>query len=291
MREQSLLAGARARIVPRAQVGPLVEITGVHVVMVVIAAVMLLPFVWMILSSFKTYREILLIYPTLWPRQFTLINYQTILTELPFARYFANSLGLSTTATLLILFTSSLCGYVFAKFDFAFKEVIFTAIISSMMVPFAVVVLPLYLLVARSGFGNTYPGLILPFLVSAFGIFLMRQFMEGIPNELVDAARIDGAGEMWIYWKVMLPLSLNALSALAVFVFLGSWNALWWPLMIITRPEMRTLPLGIASLAWEFATRTDLIIAGAAIAVVPVLILFSLMTRTIVRGVALTGMK
>src|SRR2546425_430523 len=120
MREQSLLAGARARIVSRAQVGPLVEITGVHVVMVVIAAVM-----------------------------------------------------------LLILFTSSLCGYVFAKFDFAFKEVIFTAIISSMMVPFAVVVLPLYLLVARSGFGNTYPGLILPFLVSAFGIFLMRQFMEG----------------------------------------------------------------------------------------------------------------
>ena len=289
--QRSVPAAGSPRTAERGRWGALAEMGALHAVMLLVGAVMLLPFIWMILSSFKQYREILSIYPTLWPRQFTTVNYETLVTELPFMRYFANSLGLSTAATLCILFTSSLCGYVFSKFDFALKELIFGAIVSSMMVPFAVVVLPLYLLIAGNGFGNSYPGLLFPFLMSAFGIFLMRQFMEGIPNELVDAARIDGAGDMWIYWWVMLPLSLNALSALSVFVFLASWNALWWPLMIITRAEMRTLPLGIAALAWEFASRTDLIIAGAAIAVVPVLVLFALMTRTIVRGVALTGMK
>lgn len=291
MAEQPFLTTTTARTMARARPGRLAEMSVLHVVMFAVAMVFFMPFVWMVLSSFKTYREILSLYPTLWPKQFTLVNYETLVTQLPFARYFLNSITVSSTVTLIILFTSSLCGYVFAKFQFAFKEVIFTGIVSSMMVPFAVVVLPLYLLIAGAGLGNTYLGLVLPSMMSAFGIFLMRQFMEGVPSELVDAGRIDGASEMWIYWKVMLPLSLNALSALAVFVFLGNWNSLWWPLMIITRPEMRTLPLGIASLAWEYATRTDLVIAGAAIAVVPMLIIFALMTRTIVRGVALTGMK
>jgi multiple sugar transport system permease protein len=261
------------------------------VLMVTIAILMFLPFLWMISSSFKPYREILALTPTIIPKKFTLVNYQTILTKLPFLRYFLNSFGISATITLAVLFTSSLCGYVFAKFQFAFKEVFFTLIVSSMMVPFAVIVLPLYLFVARMGLVNTYVGLILPSMLSGFGIFLMRQFMEGIPSELVDAGRIDGASDMWIYWKVMIPLSLNALSALAVFTFLWAWNSLWWAVMIITRPDMRPLPLGIASLAWEFGVRTDLVITGAAIAVVPVLILFAMMTRTVVQGVALTGMK
>jgi multiple sugar transport system permease protein len=260
-------------------------------VMIIVAATMFLPFVWMVLSSFKPYQEILSLHPTLWPKQFTLGNYKTLTSELPFLRYFFNSAGISTAVTLMILFTSSLCGYVFAKFDFAFKEVIFMTIISSMMVPFAVVVLPLYFLVASLKLLDTYFGLVIPFVISAFGIFLMRQAMEGIPTDLVDAARVDGAAEMWIYRKIMLPLSLNALSGLGVFTFLWSWNSLWWPLMVISRPELRTLPLGIATLAWEFATRVDLVVAGATISILPVLLLFALMTRTIVRGVALTGMK
>jgi multiple sugar transport system permease protein len=259
--------------------------------MLAVAAGMFVPFVWMVLSSFKPYQEILSLKPTLWPKEFTLGNYAMLTGELPFLRYFLNSAGVSSVVTLVILFTSSICGYVFAKFDFAFKEAVFMTIISSMMVPFAVVVLPLYFLIARLGMLDSYLGLVIPFMVNAFGIFLMRQFMEGIPSDLVDAARVDGAGEMWIYWKIMLPLSLNALSALGVFVFLWSWNSLWWPFMIISSREMRTLPLGIASLAWEFATRVDLVITGATIGVVPILILFALMTRTIVRGVALTGIK
>jgi multiple sugar transport system permease protein len=260
-------------------------------VMLIVATAMFLPFVWMVLSSFKPYQEILSLHPTLWPKQFTLGNYVTLTSELPFLRYFLNSASISTIVTLFILFTSSLCGFVFAKFDFAFKEVIFMTIISSMMVPFAVVVLPLYFLVASFRLLDTYFGLMIPFVISAFGIFLMRQSMEGIPRDLVDAARVDGATDMWIYRKIMLPLSLNALSGLGVFTFLWSWNSLWWPLMVISRPEMRTLPLGIASLAWEFATRVDLVVAGATISIIPVLLLFALMTRTIVRGVALTGMK
>jgi multiple sugar transport system permease protein len=250
MADRTLPAALSLRATARAQTVSRVETVVLHVAMFAVAMVFLLPFVWMVLSSFKTYREILSLYPTLWPRAFTLINYQTLLTELPFARYFLNSIGLATTVTLIILFTSSICGFVFAKYRFAFKEVIFTLIISSMMVPFAVVVLPLYLFVAGLGLMNTYLGLIMPSMMSAFGIFLMRSFMEGIPQEMVDAARIDGASDMWIYWKVIMPLSQNGLSALAVFVFMGNWNALWWPLMVTSRPEMRTLPLGIASLAW-----------------------------------------
>lgn len=291
MRRQSALMLSPSRKGARSRPASAAETGARHLVMLALAAAMFLPFLWMLLSSFKTYREIISIAPSLWPREFTLVNYERLLNELPFARYFLNSLVTSTSVMLVVLFTSSLCGYVFAKFDFAFKEAIFTVIVSSMMVPFAVVVLPLYLLIAGAGLVNSYLGLLLPYMLSAFGIFLLRQFMEGIPTELVDAARIDGANELWIYWRVMLPLSLNALSALGVFVFLSSWNSLWWPMMITSRPEMRTLPLGIASLAWEFAAQTDLVIAGAAIAVVPVLILFALMTRTIVRGVALTGMR
>jgi ABC-type glycerol-3-phosphate transport system permease component len=271
--------------------GAQLEWGAVWLVMLLVAVAMFLPFVWMVLSSFKPYKEILSLHPSLWPKQFTLGNYLTLLTELPFLRYFLNSVGISTTVTLLILLTSSLCGFVFAKYEFAYKELIFLTIISSMMVPFAVVVLPLYFLVASLGLLDTYVGLMLPFVVSAFGIFLMRQSMEGIPGEMVDAARVDGASDMWIYRKIMLPLSLNALSGLGVFTFLWSWNSLWWPLMVISRAELRTLPLGIATLAWEFATRIDLVIAGATISVFPILLLFALMTRTIVRGVALTGMK
>jgi len=282
---------ARAPWNRRIRIGKLLEMSLLHLVMLAISALMFLPFLWMVLSSFKGFREILSLTPTLWPKRFTLVNYQTIMTQLPFPRYFLNSFGMATTITAIVLFTSSLCGYVFAKFEFVLKNLIFTLIISSMMIPFAVVVLPLYLMIARMHLTNNYVGLVLPSFMSAFGVFLMRQFMEAIPSELVDAARIDGAGEMWIYWQIMIPLSMSALSALGVFTFLWSWNNLWWPLMIISEPAMRPLPLGIASLAWEFATRTDLVVAGAAIAVVPVLVLFMLMTRTIVRGVALTGMK
>ena len=153
--------------------------------MLAIAAGMFVPFIWMVLSSFKPYQEILSLKPTLWPKGFTVGNYTTLTGELPFLRYFLNSAGVSSVVTLVILFTSSLCGYVFAKFDFAFKELIFMTIISSMMVPFAVVVLPLYFLIARLGMLDTYLGLVVPFMVNAFGIFLMRQFMEGIPRDLV----------------------------------------------------------------------------------------------------------
>jgi multiple sugar transport system permease protein len=262
-----------------------------HVVGLAIAAIMLGPFVWMILSSFKSAREIIKVPPQLLPIHWTLNSYQEILEKLPFPRYYLNSMIVSTSVTAIVVVSSSLLGFVFAKYQFWGKDVCFTLILSTLMVPFAVVVVPLYTLVSRMRMLDSYGGLILPICLSSFGIFLMRQFMEGIPTDLVDAARIDGAGDLWIWARIMVPLSMTATSALAVFTFLWSWNLLWWPVMVINSTEMRTLPLGIVSLAWENGARFDLAIAGASVAIVPVMVLFALAQKTIVRGVALTGMK
>jgi len=262
-----------------------------HLVGLPIAAIMLGPFLWMLLSSFKPPMEMIRVPPTFFPQTWTLQSYQEILQKLPFARYYFNSLLVSSVITALVLFTSSLLGFVFAKYEFWGKEICFTLILSTLMIPFAIVVIPLYTLVSAMGLLNTYPGLILPMCVSSFGIFLMRQFMEGVPSEMIDAARIDGAPDLWIWARIMVPLSTTALSALGVFTFLWSWNLLWWPVMVVSSSEMRTLPLGIVSLAWENAQRFDLAIAGASLAIVPVMVIFAFAQRTIVRGVALTGMK
>ena len=263
----------------------------IHGLGIAVALIMLMPFIWMMLSSLKPASEIIHIPPTLLPEHWTLQNYREVLNSLPFPRYYLNSLVVTSAITGLVVVTSSLVGFVFAKYDFWGKEIWFTLILSTLMVPFAVIVIPLYLIVSRFGLMNSYAGLIVPLCLSSFGIFLMRQFMEGVPNDLVDAARLDGANDLWIWARIMVPLSMTALSALGVFTFLWAWNLLWWPVMVVSSSNMRTLPLGIVSLAWESGTRFDLAITGAALAVLPVMIIFAFAQRTIVTGVALTGMK
>jgi multiple sugar transport system permease protein len=264
---------------------------GIHVVLILICAVFVLPFLYMFLASFKPALEIIRMPPSFFPKKFTLINYQTIFERLRFWRYILNSTIVSGSITVIAVFSSSLAGFVFTKFKFPGKEVIFVLFLAGLMIPFAIIVMPMFLFVSATGMQNTYPGLILPLCISPFGIFLMRQFMEGIPNEMVEAARIDGASNMWIYSRVIVPLAMAGMGAVAVFTFLWSWNQLWWPLMVVSKETMRTLPLGVAALTFQIAKRYDMIVTGASLAVFPVMIVFIFAQRTLIKGMMLTGLK
>jgi ABC-type glycerol-3-phosphate transport system permease component len=262
-----------------------------HFALILASLVFVVPFVWMFLSSFKPALEIISIPPTFIPDEFTFQNYATIFERLKFWRFFINSIVVSVAITAVAIFTSSLAGFVFTKFDFPGRELIFILFIAGLMIPFAVIVLPLYLFTTRLGLDNTYLGLMLPFLIQPFGIFLVRQFMEGIPMEMVEAARIDGASNMWIFFRIMVPLSGAGIGGVGVFTFLWTWNQLWWPLMVVSRQEMRTLPLAVAALTFQHAKRYDMIVTGAALAVLPVMLVFAFAQRKLIRGVTLSGMK
>jgi multiple sugar transport system permease protein len=263
----------------------------IHGVLVLVGILFVLPFLYMFLASFKPALEIIKMPPSFFPKKFTLINYQTIFERLKFWRYFLNSIIVSGSITAIAVFTSSLAGFVFTKFKFPGREVIFVMFLAGLMIPFSIIVMPLFLLVSSAGMQNTYVGLILPMAISPFGIFLMRQFMEGIPNDMVEAAKIDGANNMWIYFRVIVPLAMAGMGAVAVFTFLWSWNQLWWPLMVVSKEAMRTLPLGVAALTFQIAKRYDMIVTGASLAVAPVMVVFVFAQRTLIKGMMLTGLK
>ncbi len=263
-----------------------------HLILALFAFIAFGAMFWMVLASFKPASEIIRMPPTFLPAAPSLVSYVHILSEQAFGRYFLNSVLVALPTVLLILFSSSIAGFVFAKFEFPAKEIIFIIILSTLMVPPAVTLLPLFRLVSNLGWADTYQALIIPVCVSAFGIFLVRQFMEGIPSELLDAGRIDGASNWWIYRHLILPLSISALSALAIFSFLANWDSYLWPLVIIYDESMRTLPLGLAHLlGWASRPRYDLFLTGAVITVVPVIVFYSVFQSRFVRGVTLTGLK
>ena len=251
------------------------------------------PFYWMFISSFKSQREGTAIPPTWWPQEFTFKNWQDIgnLTTGSMLVFFRNSVFVVIVITLLTLFTSSIAGYVFAKFEFRFKNVIFWLVISMLVVPFSVTLIPLFNMVADWGWRNNYLALIVPILYSPFGIFLMRQQIANIPNELIDAARIDGASEWGIYLRVILPLSGAALAALAIFTFTFQWDNFLWPLVVLDDPSLYTLPLGLAQFRGRGTVDIGLVSAASFVAVLPVLIVYVLAQRRFIEGITLTGMK
>ena len=260
-----------------------------HIPLLIVALIMFFPFVWMLFSSFKTTKEIVTIPPTWLPQDFTTSGYQQIFTKLPIARNFLNSVIVCSVTTATACFTASIAGFVFAKYQFRGKEFFFYCLIATMMVPIAVLVLPLYSLFTSIHLQNTYIALILPLAISGFGIFLLRQFMESIPDEMLDAARIDGASEWTIYRMIALPLNLSPLAGVAVFTFLTNWNQFYWPLVIITKPEMRMLTQSVAMTAVQLGPRYDTLIAGAVVSVIPIVILFALAMRQVVESVTFSG--
>ena len=265
----------------------------IHCVLLCGALLMLLPFAWMIIASLMTPREIMA-RPLVWfPAVPQIGNYARLSEAIPLGRMYVNSLFVATVTTLGILFTSSLTGYGFAKFTFPGRDILFLLVLATMMIPFFVVLIPIFYIVRQLGWIDSYAGLIVPNIVTAFGIFLMRQFMLGLPDELLDAARIDGAGEFRIYWRIVLPLAAPALGALAILAFVYQWNSFLWPLVIIRSPGLATVPLGLNSLR-VYASSAEVInlqMAGATLGVVPVILVFLFLQRYFVQGIALSGVK
>ncbi|MDQ6670786.1 MAG: carbohydrate ABC transporter permease [Chloroflexota bacterium] len=261
-----------------------------YVVLSALGVVMIFPFLWMIATSFKHPSDIYTL--SLLPSQPTLDNYVLALTRYPFARWFGNSVLVASVTTLSVAFFDSLAGYVLAKLEFPFKSIIFVLILCTLMVPTEMLVIPWYIMSVDYHWTDTYWGIMFPGVISAFGVFLMRQFMHSVPNELLDAGRIDGLGEFGLFWRVALPLVRPSLAALCILTFLGNWNAFLWPLIVIQAPLIRTLPVGLSQFSYgEAGSRWELIMTGASIATIPVLVVFAVFQRHIIRGVALTGLK
>ena len=262
-----------------------------HIVLLAGAAVMIVPFLWMLSASLKPLSEVILIPPTWIPRQPTLTNYLEVWNELGFSRYFFNSAFASIAAVVGVLLTSSMAGYAFTRYRFPGRRAIFLLILATMMIPSQVLMIPCFILMVHLGWVDTYAGLIAPSLVSAFGIFMMRQFMQGIPSELIDAARIDGCSEPRILWSIVMPLCRPALATLAVFTFLTNWGALLWPLIIANSSQHWTLPVALSKFTEQYISRTNLQMAASTITFVPVLILFFLAQRQFIEGITLSGLK
>lgn len=250
---------------------------------------MVLPFVWMLLTSLKPFPELFEL--RLFPREPTLDNYRQVLQQTGFPRWFLNSLLVASVTTASVLFFDSLAGYALARLRFFGKNLVFVLILSTLMVPTEMLVIPWYVMSAERGWTDTYWGLLFPGLMSAFGVFLLRQFFGTLPQDLFDAARMDGLSEFGVFFRVGLPLVRPALAALGIFTFLGNWNAFLWPLVVAQSPEMRTLPVGVALFSGEAGTAWNLIMAASSLVVLPVLLVFLFFQRQIVEGAVLTGVK
>jgi multiple sugar transport system permease protein len=252
---------------------------------------MVLPFLWMVSTSFKPEREVFTFPPSFLPHNITIANYTALFQRLNFARYFLNTVLVAACTTCFGLFINSLAGYAFAKIPFPGRDGLFVLILATLMVPGSVTVIPSFLVIKAMGLVNTYFGLIIPGLANAFGIFLLRQFIKTIPDELIEAAQIDGASEFWIFTRVILPLAKPALATLGLFTFMGSWNSFFWPLIIATDEKVYTLPVAIAVLSGQYGGEFALQMAGATVVVAPILIVFLFLQRYYISGIAMTGIK
>ena len=262
-----------------------------YVVLTAWALWALLPLLWMISTSFKEIRAALQIPPEWIPAHPTLVNYQVLFARAPAFRWMLNSGIVASAHTFSMLLFCSMAGYAFAKKDFPGRLAMFWALLSTMMIPGMVLLVPLFLLVSRMGLINNYGGLILPGLVGAFGVFLMKQSIQTLPTELLDAAKIDGASEIGVYSKVVLPLSKPALAVLGIFSFMGAWNDFLWPLLITQSKMMRTLAVGLATLQQESTTDYGLLMAGSVVAAVPMIIVFFACQKHFLKGLTIGGLK
>jgi multiple sugar transport system permease protein len=251
-----------------------------------------IPFIWMVISSFKTEGEVMAVPPTWWPQTPTTGNYEQLFTRLDFPTYFANSAIVATTVAAGNMVFCAMLGYALAKLSFPGKRIVFGLVLGTLMVPGVVTFIPLFVLTVNIGLANSLTGMILPFLAGPFGVFLMRQYILSLPDELIQAARVDGAGELRIFFSVIMPLCWPALATLGVLTFLGSWNNFLWPLVIASSEDKYTLPVALALFAiGQNSTRYGLLLAGSVVVVVPVLVVFLVLQRRIMEGVAMTGIK
>jgi len=263
-----------------------------YLILTLLGFTMIVPFAWMLSTSLKPASEATR--SNFFPTEPTLDNYEEVITDTELPRWYLNSLIVAVMSTVSVAFFDSLAGYVFAKYQFRGKRPIFILFLSSLMVPTEMLLIPWFIMSSHPIIGgswvDTYWGIAFPGVITAAGIFLMRQFMQGVPDELLDAARIDGVSEFGLFWRVAVPLSLPAIGALCIFNFLGNWNAFIWPLIATTQSEMMTLPVGIQFFSTESTSAWNLIMTGASLSVIPLLIIVIVFQRYIIEGIALSGL-
>ena len=253
---------------------------------------MVVPFLWMVLSSVKPEGEVMSVPPTWWPETVTTDNYEALFTRLDFPTYFLNSILVALAVTAGNVMFGSMLGYALAKLAFPGKRLVFGLVLFTLMIPGVVTFVPLFVLTTNLGLTNTLPGMFLPFLAAPFGVFLMRQFILGLPDELIHAARVDGAGELRIFFSVIMPLCGPAMATLGILTFLGSWNNFLWPLVVAQTEDKYTLPVALALYSvGQNATQYGLLLAGAVVVVIPVVAVFLALQRHIMQGIAMTGIK
>ena len=266
--------------------------TLVTTVLVVGLIVWIIPFAWMLLGSLKTQGEILRRPPTFWPEQVTGQNYVTWFAELDFSKFFLNSVIVATVTVIGNLLFCSMVGYALAKMRFPGKRLLFGLVMLTLMVPGVVTFVPLFVQTAQLGLLDTYAALVLPFLTGPVGVFLMRQFISDIPDELLEAARIDGASELRLFTRVVLPLCGPALATLAILTFLASWNNFLWPLVVSQSADLYTLPIALSLYSTgQHSTNYGLLLAGSVLVIAPILMLFAFLQRWFIQGIATTGLK
>jgi multiple sugar transport system permease protein len=284
--------GAIGRLLASRQRGEQIRQLALLIVLSIGALAMVLPFAWMLATSLSRSANVAMPrIPRLWPADPSLFNYQVAVTNLPLPRFYLNSVIVATTATLGYMLFSSLAGYAFAKGRFVGKNALFILLLTTLMIPFEIRMLPLYTLMRTLHLNNTLPALILPFITGGFGTFLLRQYIISIPDDLVDAARIDGASEFAIYWRIILPLCGPALAALAVVSALWRWNDVLWPLLVLSDRNLYTVTLGLAVAGRSQGTFTGVALANAALAILPIIALYTVLQRYIIRGVVNSGLK
>ncbi|GAB4343781.1 MAG: carbohydrate ABC transporter permease [Cyanophyceae cyanobacterium] len=265
---------------------------GTYALLSAIALAMLLPLLWLLSTALKAPTEDIFQFPPrLLPASPTLENFKNVLAAEPFGLYFKNSLVISTLTVVLNLLFCALAAYPLARLAFRGREVLFSAIVATIAIPFQIVMIPLYILSVQVGVRNSYLGVIFPSLATAFGIFLLRQAFLAVPKELEEAARLDGCTELGIWWHVMIPAVRPALATLAIFTFIGSWGDFLWPLLVLDDPDYFTLPLGVAKLAGTFSLDWRLVAAGSILAIAPAIAFFLLAQRYIIPANTDSGLK
>ena len=262
-----------------------------NVVLLLVFVVVVFPFLWMVISSFKAEKDIITYPPRIFAASYTLEQYQKVFSAIPLLMYIRNTVIFAFGTTIFSIMLDSMAGYAFARIQFKGRRVLFNIVLLTMMIPFQITMIPLFVQIFKMGLLNTFPGLILPRLTSAFGIFMMRSFFVGLPKDLEEAARIDGMNEVGIFFRIMLPLCKAAMLSLAVFTMMGNWNDLLYPLMLTTTTEMRTRPSGLAMFVGERVTQYGPSIAGSVISMMPLLLMYCFAQKYFIAGIAMSGMK
>ena len=262
-----------------------------NVILLLLGIITVYPFVWMLFSSFKVNKEIMALEQHLLPQVFTVENYINMNARFNFMRFFANSLLVTIVITLAVIYTSTICGFVLSKYKFKGRELLFGFVLSTMMIPWCVTIIPKYSMIQKFGWLDSYKALIIPAMFSGFGIFNMKQHIATLPDEILEAARIDGANELFIFHRIIFPMAKNGISSIAIFQFLWAWEDYLWPYLIISTKEKQLLAVGLKMFSGQYSTDYGALFAATVISIIPVLLIYIIFQKQFIAGVASAAVK